>query len=558
VRLENRLVESYWPADTTEPLVDATLGDMLRQVASEVPERVALVDAVADRAKRRRFTYAQLLSIAERTARALLSRFSPGERIAVCSPNCAEWVLLQHGVSLAGLVLVPINPAYRMAEIEVILRCSYATGIFYVPKFRDNDINAIVESLRSRLPALREAMLMADFDSFITTADDPLRQLVRHDPNQLLQIQFTSGTTGVPKGACLHHKGTLNTSRFVGQRAGFPDGGVWLNSMPMFHIAGPVVTEMATLTSRGTYVLAPSFDPALMLDLIESERANAMLVVPTMIIALLDHPDFMTRTLSSMKVILTGAAVVPAALVHRARQAFRCDLIILFGQTEVNGVVSQTTPEDTVEDQSQTLGRPLPQVEVRISDPDADNVQPLGVPGEICVRGYQIMHGYCGLDEDTKAVISADGWLRTGDVGVMDERGYLRMTGRLKDMIIRGGMNIYPREIEDVLFDHASVAEVSVVGIPDEKWGEIVGAVIRPEDPATPPSPDDLHAFCRARLAAHKAPAAWFFVEAYPLTPSGKIQKFMLQRWIASGQIQPVPWSRSNQINVGFGNAIAH
>jgi fatty-acyl-CoA synthase len=319
----------------------------------------------------------------------------------------------------------------------------------------------------------------------------------------------------------------------------------------MFHIAGPVVTGMATLISRGTYVLAPRFDPALMLELIESERANATLIVPTMIIDLLDHPDFPMRDLSSMKVILTGAAAVPAALVRRAKDAFGCGLVILFGQTEVNGVVSQTTLNDTIEDQTQTLGRPLPQVEVRIADPVTGSVQPLEVPGEICVRGYQNMHGYCGLEEDTKAAISADGWLRTGDIGVMDSRGYLRIVGRLKDMIIRGGMNVYPREIEDVLFDHPEVAGISVVGIPDEKWGEIVAAVIRPVDLAAPPSPDELHAFCRARLAAHKAPAAWYFVEGYPLTPSGKVQKFMLQRWIEAGTIQAIPWSRLRPADAG-------
>jgi fatty-acyl-CoA synthase len=548
MRVENCLQESYWPADTSEELLDIALGDLLRQVASEVPDRVALVDAVADQTKRRRWTYAQLLARAEQTARALLKRFSPGERVAICSANCAEWILLQHGISFAGLIMTPINPAFRTIEIEAILRGSEAVGIFYAAQYRDNNLEETIESLRNRLPALREAVRMADFDDFVADFD-PLIALPEVAPDHTLQIQFTSGTTGAPKGALLHHRGTLNTSRFVANRTGFPDGGVWLNAMPMFHVGGSVVAGMATLNSRGTYVLAPGFEPASMLELIESERANATLIVPTMIIAMLDHPDFKTRDHSSMRVITTGAAMVPAALAKRTKEAFGSDVVILFGQTEVNGVVSTTTLDDTLEDQSQTLGRPLPQVEVRIADVVTGQTQPIGTPGEICVRGYQTMHGYCQLEEESRKTIDEDGWLHMGDLGIMDSRGYLRITGRLKDMIIRGGMNIYPREIEDVLFDHPKVSEISVLGIPDQKWGEIIAAVIRPVDPAAPPSPDELDAYCRKKLAAHKAPVAWFLVANYPTTASGKIQKFMIRTWIEDGVIAPVPWTSRDQPN---------
>jgi fatty-acyl-CoA synthase len=284
-----------------------------------------------------------------------------------------------------------------------------------------------------------------------------------------------------------------------------------------------------------------------MLELIESERANGGLFVPTMILALLEHPDFSKRDLSSYRVMLSGASVVPAALVNRTKAAFGADLVILFGQTELNGVVCVTTPTDSVEDQSETLGRPLPQVDLRIVDPETGATQPIDTPGEIWIRGYQAMLGYCGMEEATRATIGADGWVRMGDLAAMDARGYLRITGRLKDMIIRGGMNIYAREIEDVLFDHPSVAEVAIIGIPDERWGEVVAAVIRPADPETPLSPDALHAHCRARLAAHKAPSVWFSVVAYPLTPSGKIQKFVLQDWVKAGSLTPLIWSRSSE-----------
>jgi fatty-acyl-CoA synthase len=531
------LEQSYWPADNSTLLREVTLGGLLREVAAEVPDRIARVDAVADPALRRRWTYARFLAEAEGAARAFLAHFAPGDRIAFCAANCAEWLIVQHGLALAGMALVPINPAFRERELETILRDSEAVAIFYQPKFRDNDIEATLGALKPRLPKLKRSIRVENAQAFLA-GHDPTTPLPEVSPKQILQIQFTSGTTGVPKGACLHHLGAINSARFVAQRAGFPDGGAWLNAMPMFHVGGNIVTGLATLNLRGTYVLAPAFEPALMLELIESERANASLIVPTMILALLEHPDFQVRDHSSMKTVLTGASTVPEALVARTKEAFGCDVVILFGQTELNGVVSATTLDDAIEDQAQTLGRPLPRIEVRIADPASGATQPVGVSGEICVRGYQNMLGYCGSPEQTASAIDDGGWLHMGDLGSMDSRGYLRITGRLKDMVIRGGMNIYPREIEETLFAHPKVADVSVIGVPDERWGEIVAAVVRPADPATPPSADELHVWCREKLAAHKTPAAWYFVDSYPLTASGKIQKFMLKQWVEEGRLQ--------------------
>jgi fatty-acyl-CoA synthase len=531
------LEQSYWPADNSTPLREITLGGLLREVVAEVPGRIALIDAVADPALRRRWTYARFLAEAEGAARAFLEHFAPGDRIAFCAANCAEWLIVQHGLGLAGMALVPINPAFRERELETILRDSEAVAIFYQPKFRDNDIEATLGALTPRLPKLKRGIRVEDAAAFLAD-HDPTTPLPEVKPEQILQIQFTSGTTGVPKGACLHHLGAINSARFVAQRAGFPDGGVWLNAMPMFHVGGNIVTGLATLNLRGTYVLAPAFEPALMLELIESERANASLIVPTMILALLEHPDFRCRDHSSIKTVLTGASTVPEALVARTKTAFGCDVVILFGQTELNGVVTATTLDDAIEDQAQTLGRPLPRIEVRIVDPASGATQPVGVSGEICVRGYQNMLGYCGAPEQTAGAIDNEGWLHMGDLGSMDRRGYLRITGRLKDMVIRGGMNIYPREIEETLFAHSKVADVSVIGLPDERWGEIIAAVVRPADPAAPPSADELHAWCREKLAAHKTPSAWYFVESYPMTASGKIQKFMLKQWVQEGRLQ--------------------
>ena len=537
------LTESYWPADTSEDLLNLSLGDLLRQVASEVPDRMALVEGIPDASARRRWTYAQMLATAEQVARALLSRFEPGERIAVFAANCPEWVLLQHGVSLAGMVLVPVNPAYKAAEVEVVLRSSQTVAIFHADVYRDNDLRKLIAGVRPRLPLLREVVSLSDWETFIQSGDasTPLPSVA---PEQMILIQYTSGTTGIPKGACLHHRGVINTSRQVARRAGFEDGDVWVNAMPMFHIGGSVVTELGTITSRGTYVIMPGFDPAQMLEIIESERGNATLIVPTMILNLLEHPAFPNHDLSSIKTILSGASAVPAALVHRTKEALGCQFTILFGQTELNGVVCQTRVDDSIEDQSQTLGQPLPQVELKIACPETGEVRPIGISGEIYARGYQLMLGYFGMDEATQATIGEDGWLHTGDLGIMDERGYVRIAGRLKDMIIRGGINIYPREIEDVLFDHPEVNQAAVIGVPDEKWGEVIAAIILPNTPQNPPPASDLFAYCRDKLASHKAPTLWYFVDAYPLTPSGKIQKFKLLEWVDSGVIKPVVWER--------------
>jgi fatty-acyl-CoA synthase len=544
-----RLASSYWPADRHEPLLDTTVGDLLRAAAAEVPGRLALVEGSADPAARRTWTYAELLAVAERIARALLARFAPGERIAIWAPNCPEWMLLQHGVSLAGMVLVTVNPALRARELRYVLDQSRAAGIFFADAYRGFDMADAVASLRDGLPELREAIPLSDWDTFAASGDLSTsdHSAADHGPAALppvrpgdpAQIQYTSGTTGFPKGAILHHRGVVNASRFVAIGSGVRDGGIWVNAMPMFHIGGGTLTELGTIAQRGTYVLLPGFDAGLVLELIETYRGTMILAVPTMLLAMLDHPDLASRDLSSLQTVMSGAAVVPAALVRRATETFGCKFTIVFGQTELHGVISQTQLDDSADDQSETIGRPLPQVEVKIADPVTGQTMPVGQVGEICARGYQTMLGYFGMPEETAAALDGDGWLRTGDLAAMDGRGYLTITGRLKDMIIRGGENIYPREIEDVLFAHPAVAQAAVVGLADEKWGERVAAVIMPADPANPPSPEALRDYCREWLASFKAPAEWFFVAEYPMTASGKIQKFRLQHDIAAGTITP-------------------
>lgn len=543
MQADARLTESYWSGDWSADLWDISVGDLLRRAASEVPDRVAFVEANPETGATRRWTYRELLAAGERVARALLKHFAPGERVAVWSPNSAEWVLLQQGAALAGLVLVTVNPAYLAGEVRHVLESSRAAGIFHSTAYRGTDQRQAIGSIRRELPHLREVISFADWDAFCAE-DDGSADLPAVAPGDMLQIQFTSGTTGFPKGACLHHRGLINAARFAARRAGFPDGGVWVTAMPLFHVGGCSTSQLGAFTHFGTFVMLTQFDEAFMLKIIAEERGNHLHAVPTMVIRLMEHPDRPKLDLSSLKTIMSGGSPVPAPLVMKVMQAFDCRFTITFGQTELCGVVSQTFPEDTPERQAETIGRPAPLVEVKIADPQTGETRPVGESGEIWARGYQTMLGYFDMPEASQSTIREDGWLCTGDLGRMDEHGYLRIVGRLKDCIIRGGENIYPREIEDMLWAHAGVAQVSVIGLPDPKWGEIVAAVIRPREDADRPSAEELHNYCRSKLASYKTPARWFFVDAFPMTSSGKIQKFKLKEQIEAGMLVCDPFVR--------------
>jgi fatty-acyl-CoA synthase len=537
------LTESYWNRDASEPLLEITLGDLLRQRAADSRDRVAFVEGTSVYAERRRWTYGELLASAETVARTLLRRFSPGERVAVWSPSVAEWVLLQHGAGLAGLVLVTVNPAYRADELAHVLRSSGAAGIFFAEQYRGVDMAEVVRTVRPRLPGLREAISFNDWGAFVAT-NDPALALPDVKPGDMIQIQFTSGTTGKPKGACLHHRGLINAARFAARRAGLPEGGVWASAMPLFHIGGCSSGEFGAFTARGTFVMQPAFDAGGMLDLIETERAVHLHAVPTMLHAVLENPDFSRRNLTSLRTIMSGGSPVPATLVRRVRDVLGCRFTITFGQTELNGVICQTHPEDDPDRQATTIGQPAPQMEVKIADPATGEVRPLGQTGEIWARGYQTMLGYFNSSELAESALTSDGWLKTGDLASMDAAGYLHITGRLKDSIIRGGENIYPREIEDVLSMHPGVQQASVVGVPDEKWGEVVAAVVRLQPGAARPEAIDLYQHCRSMLAGYKAPVQWFFVDEFPMTSSGKVQKFTLRDRIVAGAMASEPFEK--------------
>jgi fatty-acyl-CoA synthase len=520
---------SYVPADTSSPLRESTVGGILREAAAEAPDRLALIEGV--HGERRRWTYAQLLTSAETVARALAARFDKGERIAVWAPGIPEWVLLEYGAALAGLVLVTVNPAFQVKELHYVLSQSKSSGVFYLPSFRGNPMQESLMQVLPQLPLLRDTISFGRFADFVATADasTPLPEVSPTDP---VQIQYTSGTTGFPKGALLQHRGITNNARLGAERLGVGPDSVYLNPMPLFHTGGCVFGVLGPVQRLATLVNMVQFDPGLALALAEEEKATHFTAVPTMLIACMEHPDFPSRDLSTVSTVCSGGSTVPADLVRRVESTLGVQFSILYGQTEASPIVTMMRPDDSPADKANTLGPVLPQTEIKVIDPGTGETVPHGVSGELCTRGYLVMLEYFDMPEKTAETIDAEGWLHTGDLVSMDERGYTTITGRLKDMIIRGGENIYPREIEEILFEHPKLAEVAVVGLPDPKWGEIVAAFVRDADPKDPASDAELHTYCRERLAAHKTPKLWLHIGTFPMTPSGKIQKFALrERW---------------------------
>jgi fatty-acyl-CoA synthase len=527
------ITESYAAGPAEPPVRDVTIGGLLVEAAEAAPDRVALITGVSDPAARRQWTYGELLADARRTARALRAHFEAGERVAVWAPNIPEWVMLEFGCAMAGVVLVTVNPAFRAHELQYVLTQSRSAGLFVVPEFRGNPMRATADSVHPECPDLREIIGFDQWDEFLADGDGFDGELVEPDPSDPVMIQYTSGTTGFPKGALLHHRGLVNNGAHTAERMGVREGSVWVTTMPLFHTGGCVCCVLGAVSKHTTQVLIEAFDPGLVLEMFGTFGGSAMLGVPTMLVAMLEHPTFADTDLSSVEALCSGGAIVPGPLVERFEKELGAPFTIVFGQTECSPVASMSWPADSIADKAGTIGTPMPGVEVKIIDPSTGATVPTGTVGEYCTRGYHVMHGYFEMPDATAAAIDEEGWLHTGDLCAMDDRGYCTVEGRLKDMIIRGGENIYPRELEDLLFAHDTVGEAAVVGLPDEKWGETVGAFIRPA-PGARVDKDELFAYLREHLAPHKTPRQWFVVDEFPLTGSGKIQKFKLrERWVA-------------------------
>jgi len=532
------LTTSYWPAERGEPVLETTVGGVLRDQAALTPGAIALIESDMAGVLGRRWTYAELLEDSLQLAHALASRYAAGERICVWAPNIPEWVLVEYAAAFAGMTLVTANPAYQPRELRFVVEQSQSVGLFMIGEYRGNPMAEIAAEVAASVPSLREVIDMTDPQALYAQGPTP-RPLPEVSPDDAAQVQYTSGTTGFPKGALLHHRGLTNNARLTFARAGVATGETMINFAPMFHTSGCACLTLGSAQIGGRMIIAKLFDPPRMLDLIESERVGFLLGVPTMLIGLLEAQAIQPRDVSSVTMALSGGSMVPPELVRRVRSVFGCDFTTVYGQTESSPVVTQTHGDDSLEDICETVGQPSVQTEISIRDPTTNTVAPLGAIGEICARGYCVMLGYNDNPDATAQAVDAEGWLHTGDLGAMDARGYVRVTGRVKEMIIRGGENLFPAEIENILLEHPDVAEVAVVGIPDERWGEIVACFVRLSAGARLDR-NVLIAHCRARIAPQKTPARWIEVQEWPLTGSGKIQKFALRDQLVSGELQDV------------------
>jgi fatty-acyl-CoA synthase len=522
---------SLWLADAREPVLETTVGSILRDAAAHAPDRPAVVAWGQQPGERWAWNYAELLRDAERVAGALLARFEPGEHIAVYAPNIPEWLLLELGAGLAGMVLVTVNPANRAGELDYVLRQSRSAGVFFANAFRGNPLSNWVTQVRRELPQLREAIPFEDWDGFLASPKSSAR-FPEVRPDDPVQIQYTSGTTGSPKGALLHHRGLTNNSRFYARMVELREGDVYAHAMPFFHTAGCVMAALGTIQARATHAFVPAFEPGRLLELMEQEGATHMLGVPTMMIAMMEHPEFGQRHLSRLRVAVAGGASVPPEIVRKIEARLGVRFCIVYGQTEASPLIAQTLLVDSPDDKANTVGPPVPRADVKVADPTTGEPVKPGVVGELCVRGYMVMKEYFDKPEATASALDEEGWLHTGDLATMDERGYCRITGRLKDMVIRGGENLFPAEIEAALIEHPDVTEAAVIGVPDPLMGEELAAFVRVT--GQPPDATALRQYVRERLAAPKAPRYWVFIEEFPLTGSGKIQKFVLrERWLA-------------------------
>lgn len=515
------LTRAQWNADRSVDLVDVTVGRLLIERASQHPDRTAIVGIRYETGSQERLSYRALLQEATQVADGLLTLTPRGSRVSVWAPNVIEWPILQYGAALAGIVLVALNPALRDDELHYALEHSGSAVVLYADANRDYDMAAVIGRVGRRLPDLA-CVSLSDTATWRSAASVDLGAMdVPDDPDEVVMLQYTSGTTGRPKGVVLRHRSLVNVAKLTVEAVAVPARAVCLNPLPMFHTAGCVIATLGPLWVGGTVVLVDRFSPAPVLAALRAENVSVLFYVPAVLSALLDTQRASTEPAPRLDIIMGGASNVSPALIQVAEDVFGAAVINLFGQTELSPVLTATRPEDSRMDQLTTIGRPLPQVDCRIVDPSTGQVADIGQIGEICARGYQSFVEYLHDPAATAAAIDTDGYVHTGDLGSMDARGYLTLTGRLKDLIIRGGENIAPTEIETHLAGQPGVADCVVVGLPDERLGEIVAAVVRTTPGDAAPQRDRLVEHLSEHLAPFKIPVRWFSTTEFPVTPTG-------------------------------------
>ncbi|MDI6712866.1 MAG: AMP-binding protein [Anaerosomatales bacterium] len=503
-----------------------------------------------------RWSYAAFNERVDALAKGLLAiGIGKGDHVGIWARNVPDWLTFLFATAKIGAVLVTVNPVYKSHELAYVIKQSDMKALAIIDAFRDVDYVQIIRDLvpesrtheRGRLQSAEFPMLksliylgpekhrgfysMPELLLLGEHGDDAaLRAAIASTENtDVINMQYTSGTTGFPKGVMLTHRNILNNGFFIGERQKFTERDRLCLPVPLFHCFGLVLGVLATLTHGGTLVMVESFDPLLVLAAIQKERCTAVYGVPTMFIAELAHPMFDMFDLSSLRTGIMAGSPCPIETMKQVMERMHCpEITIAYGLTEASPVFTQTSTDDSIERRVETVGRALPEIEVKVVDPETGEECPPGVPGELCCRGYNVMKGYYKMPEATAAAIDADGWLHSGDLGTVDEEGYYRITGRIKDMIIRGGENIYPREIEEFLYTMPGVQDVQVVGVPDAKYGEVVGAFIK-KAPGADITEEDVQEYAKARIARYKAPKYVFFVDEFPMTASGKIQKYKLR-----------------------------
>ncbi|WJV51169.1 AMP-binding protein [Streptomyces flavofungini] len=526
---------SYAHGTSKTPLLGDTIGQNLARAVAAWPDRDALVDVGAGA----RWTYAEFGAAVEELALGLIgSGVGKGDRVGIWAVNCAEWVLVQYATARVGAIMVTINPAYRAHELAYVLKQSGVSLLVASREHKTIDYRAMVEEVRGECPDLRAAHYIADpsWDALLAAGRSvgPAELAAREadlscdDP---VNIQYTSGTTGFPKGATLSHHNILNNGYWVGRTIGYDERDRVCLPVPFYHCFGMVMGNLGA-TSHGACVVipAPSFDPVATLHAVERERCTSLYGVPTMFIAELNLADFATYDLSSLRTGIMAGSPCPVEVMKRVvAEMHMAEVSICYGMTETSPVSLQTRMDDDLERRTGTVGRVLPHIEVKVVDPVSGVTLPRGRSGELCTRGYSVMLGYWREPERTAEVIDSGRWMHTGDLAVMRDDGYVQIVGRIKDMIIRGGENIYPREIEEFLYAHPKIADVQVVGVPDERYGEVPLACVILRDPEEPLTLEELRGFCAGRLAHYKVPAGLRILESFPMTVSGKVRKVELR-----------------------------
>ena len=537
---------SHTVGETDVPLLEQTIGDNLDATAARFAGREALVDVAVGR----RWTYAELAHDVDELARGLMAAgIATGDRVGIWAPNCAEWTLVQYATAKIGAILVNINPAYRTHELEFVLGQAGIRMIVAAERFRSSDYAGMIEQVRGNVPGLEQVVLIgtASWDDLVAGAarvtSEELAAVQRGlDRNDPINIQYTSGTTGFPKGATLSHRNILNNGFFVGELCRYTEHDRVCIPVPFYHCFGMVMGNLACTTHGATMVIpAPGFDPAATLRAVQEEKVTSLYGVPTMFIAEWSLPDFADYDLSSVRTGIMAGSPCPAELMKQLVAAGITELTICYGMTETSPVSTQTRTDDSVERRVGTVGRVGPHLEIKVVDPSTDETVPRGTAGEFVTRGYSVMLGYWGQQDKTDEVLQ-DGWMHTGDIAVMDDAGYVQITGRIKDMVIRGGENIYPREIEEFLYTHPDILDAQVIGVPDERYGEELCAWVRIREGAEPVTAESIRAFATGKLAHYKIPRYVEIVEEFPMTVTGKVRKVeMREATMARLGLAPAP-----------------